>query len=244
MLYRLDAVDAYERELVKQIEVASLEVEGGHNKPFVKLISAHNRQGSITAKIEVGLLRGANVRREVMTVEDGDDLEQETGRAIYENFRIGTITCGPDNQSMEISMPGGEDTLHPGEEVGGVNPDDIKRLMIRRTIKEHLDKEMRFAAQKREVKVLTLFFIDSVEFYRSYDEDGERGEGQIRPDVRGRVPQAGEAARVSDPVRKSGPRYRRRRSPQWLFLNRQKPAVPGTVAQGKRRDRRQRDKPR
>ncbi len=178
MLYRLDAVDAYERELVKQIEVASLEVEGGHNKPYVKLVSTHNRQGSITAKIEADLMRGDNVRREVMTVEDGDDLEQETGRAIYENFRIGTITCGADNQSMEISMPGGEYTLRPGEEVGGVNPDDLKRLMIRRTIKEHLDKEMRFAAQKREVKVLSLFFIDSVEFYRSYDEDGNPVKGK------------------------------------------------------------------
>jgi type III restriction enzyme len=178
MLYRLDAIDAYERELVKQIEVASLEVDGGHNKAYVKLISTHNQKGSITAKIEVDLLRGGNVRREVMTVEDGDDLEQETGRAIYENYRIGTITCGADNQSMGISMPGGEETLRPGEEVGGVAPDDLKRLMIRRTIKEHLDKEMRFAAQKREVKVLSLFFIDSVEFYRKYDESGNMVKGK------------------------------------------------------------------
>ena len=178
MLYRLDAVDAYERELVKQIEVAALEVEGGHNKPYVKLLSTHNQKGSITAKIEVDVMRGGNVRRDVMTVEDGDDLEQETGRAIYEDFRIGTITCGTGNQSMVLSMPGGEYTMNPGEEVGGVNPDDLKRLMIRRTIKEHLDKEMRFAAQKREVKVLSLFFIDSVEFYRQYDEDGNLVKGK------------------------------------------------------------------
>ncbi len=178
MVYRLDAVDAYERELVKQIEVASLEVEGGHNKPYVKLISTQNVRGSITAKIEADILRGRNVRREVFTVEDGDDLEQETGRAIYENFRIGTITVGNDNQSMELSMPGGEALLRPGDEVGGANPDDLKRLMIRRTIKEHLDKEMRFAAQKRNVKVLSLFFIDSVEFYRQYDEDGNPVKGK------------------------------------------------------------------
>lgn len=178
MVYRLDAVDAYERELVKQIEVASLEVEGGHNKPYVKLLSTHNRNGSITAKIEADFLRGGNVRRDILTVEDGDDLEQETGRAIYENFRIGTITCGKDNEAIELSMPGGEVMLRPGEAVGGVNPDDLKRLMIRRTIKEHLDKEMRFAAQKREVKVLSLFFIDSVEFYRQYDEDGNIVKGK------------------------------------------------------------------
>ncbi|MCB1469121.1 MAG: restriction endonuclease subunit R, partial [Rhizobiaceae bacterium] len=178
MVYRLDAVDAYERELVKQIEVASLEVEGGHNKPYVKLLSTHNRSGTITAKIEADFVRGGNIRRDVITVEDGDDLEQETGRALYENFRIGTITVGNDNESMELRMPGGEYTLHPGDEVGGVNPDDLKRLMIRRTIKEHLDKEIRFAAQTREVKVLSLFFIDSVEFYRKYDEDGNAVKGK------------------------------------------------------------------
>ena len=178
MVYRLDAVDAYERELVKQIEVASLEVEGGHNKAYVKLLSTHNRNGSITAKIEADFLRSGNVRRDILTVEDGDDLEQETGRALYDNFRIGTITCGKDNETIQVSMPGGEVTLHPGEAVGGVSPDDVKRLMIRRTIKEHLDKEMRFAAQKREVKVLSLFFIDSVEFYRQYDEDGKAVKGK------------------------------------------------------------------
>ena len=178
MLYRLDAVDAYERELVKQIEVAALEVEGGHNKPYVKLIETKNVRGSISAKVELDVQQGNNVRRSVVTLEDGDDLEQETGRAIYEDFRIGTINCGKNNQSMELSMPGGEVSLHPGEDVGGVNPDDLKRLMIRRTIKEHLDKEIRFAVQKREVKVLSLFFIDSVQHYRQYDEDGNMVKGK------------------------------------------------------------------
>lgn len=178
MLYRLDAVDAYQRELVKQIEVASLEIEGGHNKAYVKLLSTHNLRGSITAKIEIDIAQGQKVSRAVITVEDGDDLEAETGRAIYENYRIGTITCGKDNQSLEVSLPGGESTLHSGDELGGVNPDDLKRLMIRRTIKEHLDKEMRFMAQKRDVKVLSLFFIDSVKYYRQYDEDGNMVKGK------------------------------------------------------------------
>src|SRR5450756_1487557 len=53
MLYRLDAVDAYERKLVKQIEVASLEVEGGHNKPFVRLLSVRNNRGDIIAQVEL-----------------------------------------------------------------------------------------------------------------------------------------------------------------------------------------------
>lgn len=179
MVFRLDAVDAYERELVKQIEVASLEIDGGHNKSYIKLISTHNTRGSITAKVEIDIQRGKNIRREIITVEDGDDLEQITNRALYQNMQIGTITCGKNNESIEVKAPGIEyPPLKPGESIGGVNPDDLKRLMIRRTIKEHLDKEMRFAAQKREVKVLSLFFIDSVEFYRKYDENGDQVKGK------------------------------------------------------------------
>ena len=179
MVYRLDAIDAYQRELVKQIEVASLEVDGGHNSPYVKLISTQNKRGSIAAKIEVDIISGSGVvQRRILTVEDGDDLQQETQRDLYENFRIGTITVGKKNQSMELSMPEGEILLHPGDDVGGVNSDDLKRLMIRRTIKEHLDKEMRFAAQMREVKVLSLLFIDSVQYYRQYNEKGNIVKGK------------------------------------------------------------------
>ena len=178
MLYRLDAVDAYEHKLVKQIEVASLEVEGAFNRPYIKLLSTHNQRGTVVAKVEIDVARGKKVSRVVKTIEDGDDLEQETGRAIYEDCRIGTITCGKSNQSMEISVPGGESVLHPGEEHGGIDVEDRQRLMIRRTIKEHLDKEIRFAEQKRGVKVLSLFFIDSVKYYRQYDEDGNEVPGK------------------------------------------------------------------
>ncbi|MDP9711556.1 UNVERIFIED_ORG: type III restriction enzyme [Pseudomonas fluorescens] len=178
MVYRLDAVDAYDRGLVKQIEVASLHVEGGNNKPYVRLESTHNRKGSITAKIEIDVQRGKNIKREILTVEDGDDLEQIANRAIYENMQIGTITCGKNNESIQIKGPGIDQVLLPGEAVGAVNPDEIKRLMIRRTIKEHLDKEKTFAANKQPIKVLSLFFIDSVEHYRQYDEDGNAVKGK------------------------------------------------------------------
>lgn len=170
MVYRLDAVDAYERELVKQIEVAALEVSGGYNKPFVKLLSTYKQRGVIAARLEVNI----NSRRQVITVEDGDDLEQETGNSLYENFRIGTIS----DKAIELSSPGGECRLEPGDEIYGVNPDDLKRLMIRRTIKEHLDKEMRFTEQKKPIKVLSLFFIDRVDNYRQYDADGNPIKGK------------------------------------------------------------------
>ena len=171
MVYRLDAVDAYEKELVKQIEVASLQIEGANNKPYIKLLSTHNIRGSISAKIETA-------GNEIITVQDGDDLEQETGRAIYENMQVGTIYVANGQDAIEIRGPGLDVTLRQGEELNGVNPDDIKRLMIKRTIKEHLDKEKYFAANNQPIKVLSLFFIDHVANYRLYDDDGNKVKGK------------------------------------------------------------------
>ncbi len=172
MTFRLDAVDAYERGLVKQIEVASIQIDSGNNKPYIRLDSTHNKKGSITAKIEIDVQRGKNIKREILTVEDGDDLEQVTNRSLYENMQIGTITCGKDNESIEVKGNGIDRRLRLGETIGDVDPDEIKRLMIRRTIKEHFDKELTFAVNKQPIKVLSLFFIDKVEYYRQYDEDG------------------------------------------------------------------------
>ena len=91
MVYRLDAVDAYERKLVKQIEVASATVSGAHNKPYVRLVSTRNRRGVISAKVELDVETPGGVRRREVNVQDGDDLEQTTERATYRDCRIGEI---------------------------------------------------------------------------------------------------------------------------------------------------------
>jgi type III restriction enzyme len=176
MVFRLDAVDAYERKLVKQIEVASLEVEGGHNKAYVRFISASNGKGPITARVEIDVLEGKQVRRKEVVVQDGDNLEELTGRALYADCRIGEIRTGRDNQLLEVKLPGSETFLQPGQAVGDVDADALKRLMIRRTIHEHLVKERRLAPLG--IKVLSLFFIDAVEHYRSYDADGNPVKGK------------------------------------------------------------------
>lgn len=176
MVFRLDAVDAYERKLVKQIEVASLEVEGGHNKAYLRFISASSSKGSITARVEIDVLDGKSVRRKEVVLQDGDDLQELTKRAIYADCRIGEIRAAKDSQLLEVKMPGGESFLQPGQAVGDVDADALKRLMIRRTIHEHLEKEKRLAPLG--IKVLSLFFIESVEFYRSYDVEGNPAKGK------------------------------------------------------------------
>ena len=175
MVYRLDAVDAYEQKLVKQIEVAAATVEDAHNKPYVRFISAANKRGTITAKVELDVETKTGVRRKEVTVQDGDDLEQTTGRAIYEDCRIGEIRVPKGEESLELRVPGSEHYLAKGEAWGDVDPLAIAREMIRRTIREHLDKEKRLRPQG--IKVLSLFFIDAVNRYRSYDDDGNPVKG-------------------------------------------------------------------
>ena len=104
-----------------------------------------------------------------MVVHDGDDLEQTTGRAVYRDCRIGEIWVEKGSEFVELRVPGGEAFLRPGDAWGDVNADEVHRQMIRRTIREHLDKEKRLRPQG--IKVLSLFFVDAVERYRSYDEE-------------------------------------------------------------------------
>ena len=146
MVYRLDAVDAYERKLVKQIEVASAAIEGGHNKPYVQLLGVSNKRGNISAKLELDMQTASGVRRQEKTVQDGDILEQTTGRAIYQDFRIGEIRVEKGNEFLELRFPGGEKFLRLGEAYGDVDAMAVQREMIRRTIREHLDKEKQVAA--------------------------------------------------------------------------------------------------
>ena len=176
MVHRLDAVDAYEQGLVKQIEVAAATVEDAHNKPYVRFLSASNGRGAISARVELDMaVAGGGVRRQEVTVHDGDSLEQTTGRVIYADCRVGEIRVAKGNEFLELRVPGGEHYLEPGQAYGDVDGLTVQREMIRRTIKEHLDKEKRL--RPHGIKVLSLFFIDEVAKYRKYDADGSPVKG-------------------------------------------------------------------
>ncbi|MBM4164962.1 MAG: restriction endonuclease subunit R, partial [Lentisphaerae bacterium] len=170
-----DAIDAYERKLVKQIEVAAATVEGAHNRPYVKLLAVTSKRGAPTAKVELDIETPGGVQRKTQIVQDGDNLEMTTGRAVYHDCRIGEINARKGAEFMELRVPGGEQYLKPGEAYGDVQALAFQRELIRRTIKEHLDKEMRLRPQG--IKVLSLFFIDHVENYRQYDADGNAVKG-------------------------------------------------------------------
>ncbi|MBI5335338.1 MAG: DEAD/DEAH box helicase family protein [Burkholderiales bacterium] len=174
MVYRLDAVDAYERKLVKQIEVAAATIEDAFNKPYVRLLEVSNKKG-ISAKVELHVQTATGAKPQVLTVNDGDDLQQLAKRAVYADFRVGEINTAKGEEFMELRYPGGEVYLALGQAHGEVDALAVQREMIRRTIKEHLEKEK--LLRPKGIKVLSLFFIESVARYRQYDKDGNPVKG-------------------------------------------------------------------
>lgn len=174
LIYKLDAVDAFDMELVKQIEVASFESVDYHNNAYMKLISVDNKKSPITAKMELDCDVKGTVKRKSVTVRKGDDLcELTRGREVYDGYIIDEIYCEPGNEYVSFST--NPTILRIGEAVGDIDDSAIKEQQIRKTIEEHLNKEL--TLNHRGIKVLSLFFIDRVANYRYYDKDGNRHNG-------------------------------------------------------------------
>lgn len=195
MLYKLDSIDAYERKLVKQIEVASLEVQDNHNQAYIKLISVDNKKSPITAKIEIDAQTktGKLQPRKNITVKSGTDLfEASGGRSVYEGYVINDIYCEEGNEYIDFTSR--DDIIELGQSIGEVDLDTYKRLQISKTVEEHLEKELKFfkkvttgvdpmdyskVMSQKGIKVLSLFFIDKVANYRGYTKDGVPTQGKF-----------------------------------------------------------------
>jgi len=176
-IYKLDAVDSYEQRLVKRIEVDSCAVEDAHNDAYIRLKSVSNRGSRLSAKVEMDVLgKKGTVKRVMKTVHVGDDFEELTGRPVYAGYIVDDIFCKPGNEWMSFSPR--NCMLRLGEAVGSFADEEIKRQQIRATIRAHLEKEQIFLEEKRNIKVLSLFFLNHVADYRTYDENGEPQEGE------------------------------------------------------------------
>ncbi len=173
LIYNLNPVKAYDLGLVKQIEVDSVMEENSMNGAFVELIAIVATKTRITAKITIDVNDKDGVKRKSVTAKVGDDLyELSNHREIYRN---GYIIEGIDASNGFISFSNNE-VLYHGQQQGGLN-DEIMKFQIRRTIEEHLNKELRL--NKQGIKVLSLFFIDRVVNYRSYDAQGNPVKGKF-----------------------------------------------------------------
>jgi type III restriction enzyme len=166
-------VDAYERKLVKQIEVASATIEDAFNKPTCGCWrwqqEGHLGQGR-AARADRHRRQAAGADRQRRRRP-----EQLAKRAVYADFRVGEINTAKGEEFMELRYPGGEVYLALGQAHGEVDALAVQREMIRRTIKEHLEKEK--LLRPKGIKVLSLFFIESVARYRQYDKDGNPVKG-------------------------------------------------------------------
>ncbi|KYN78943.1 type III restriction endonuclease subunit R [Clostridium sporogenes] len=176
LMFRLDAVDAYERQLVKQIEVASIISKDNNNAAYVKLISVNNKKSPIKAKLEIDIWddKKGTIVRKSKEYKVEDDLYELSGRRdIYKGYQITEINAKEGDEYVSFV---GYEPIRLGEVRGEIDDDIIKRTQIRKTIEEHLNKELKL--KKEGIKVLSLFFIDKVANYRTIDKEGNPQKGK------------------------------------------------------------------
>ena len=180
LVYRLDAIAAYDKQLVKQIEVDSLVTSSSGTTPYVKLLEVRRgRGGALTARVEADTEQANDIKRKAVTVDTGTNsrLEVVTGRALYKDLIVTGLSAV--EGSKYITFDTVAEPLREGESIGNeVSVTERARQMIAQTIRQHLLKEREFAFHSRDIKVLSLIFVDSVAKYRQYDSDGEARPGE------------------------------------------------------------------
>ncbi len=171
-VYALDALDAYRQKLVKRIHVKGFELKnlrGTSGYMYLDSIElSPKRPPMARIEIETKTASGTIVRK-TKTFGTGDSLREESGLAEYEGFTLSEI-----NAKGYVTFLNGV-TLRRGEVTGDMNELTMQRVQIRETIKSHFEKERQLF--KRGIKCLSLFFIDEVAKYKSYDEEGNEVKG-------------------------------------------------------------------
>jgi len=173
MVYSLNPVKAYDLGLVKQIEVDSVVTENDFNQAFVCLEKVNATKTGTSAQIKIDTNTKEGVKRKSVTAKVGDDLYDLSGRReIYKN---GYIVNGIDVSDRFIELSNGE-SVFIGDTFGGLT-DEIMKVQIKKAVEEHFLKERKL--KDKGIKVLSLFFIDRVANYRSYDPGGNSVKGKF-----------------------------------------------------------------
>lgn len=174
LVYVLDALDAYNKKLVKKIEVKGFQVKnfrGSDGYMFLERIIISPSKPPV-AKIEIEISYNKSINREFRLFNEGDSLYAASGN--MEQYKGYTITSGGiDPVSAAVSFTNGE-TIKAGEVIGDISESDLRRIQIRETIISHFQKEEQLYYQG--IKTLSLFFIGEVKKYRDYDREDTKGE--------------------------------------------------------------------
>lgn len=171
MVYRLDAVDAYKKQLVKKIAVKGIEVSGSNASNGYLYIESIVEKPNL--KVRVQFERISSTGKIVKTsklIDKGMNIYQLSNE--IEAYRSGFVVSEINAIEQYVEFTNGL-KLGVGEVVGNTNDEDLRRIQIRETIHSHLDKEARLF--KRGIKTLSLFFIDEVVKYKNYEAKDDKG---------------------------------------------------------------------
>lgn len=168
LIYVLDALDAYKMKLVKKIEVKGFDIKnlrGTDGYLFLEdIVISPKKPPMARMEFEIGYEK--SIKRVIRILGVDDDLfALSKNMEQYRGYHINDV----DPIKGVVTFTNGVE-IHIGEVLGDVSEKDIRRVQIRETIRSHFEKEKEL--YNRGIKTLSLFFIDKVENYRKYDEDG------------------------------------------------------------------------
>ena len=166
MVFRLDAMEAYNRRLVKKIAVKGITESGTTATDsfiYLESINLSKSDPTATLQFEVKMASGSP-KRKSRIVKIGDNLYDYSGG--LEEYRNGFVVKQIDGRDDSVEFLNGI-KIFAGDVIGAVDEDQLRRIQIRETILSHLQRERQLFY--KGIKVLSLFFIDEVANYREYD---------------------------------------------------------------------------
>ena len=173
MIYRLDAMEAYNKRLVKKIAVKGITESGSTaTESYVYLQSINLSKADPTATIRFDYKGASGIRKVTKTVSIGFNLyDQSNG---MEEYRNNFVVKSIDGRDDSVEFLNGI-KIYAGDVIGKVSEEQLRRIQIRETILSHIERERQL--YYKGIKVLSLFFIDEVAHYKQYDEAGEAKNG-------------------------------------------------------------------
>ncbi len=175
MIYRLDAMEAYNKRLVKKIAVKGISESGStatDSYLYLESINLSKSDPTATLSFEVKTASGAP-RKKSRIVKIGDNLYDYSGE--LEEYKNGFIIKQIDGRDDSVEFINGI-KIYAGDVFGAVDEDQLRRIQIRETILSHIQREQQLFY--KGIKVLSLFFIDEVANYREYDAAGQSTNGK------------------------------------------------------------------
>lgn len=173
MIYRLDAMEAYNKKLVKKIAVKGITESGSTaTESYIYLEGINLSKSAPTATLQFDYKGSKNIRKITRTVGEGYNLYDNSN--YMEEYKQGFVVSRIDGRDDSVEFINGI-KIHAGDVIGKISEEQLRRIQIRETILSHIQRERELFS--KGIKVLSLFFIDEVAKYKQYDESGEAKSG-------------------------------------------------------------------